>query len=458
MTYTILFVIALICVSGFVAYFGDLLGRKMGKKRLTLFNLRPRYTAIVVTTITGMLISALALATLISVNSQFRKVFFRYEQIIKQNNQLLRSNEGLINQGKRLKIEIARQEKELAVALKDAQVAKKQRDLARGSVTRLQQQIALRQKELADLRMRKGITESELKQKRSELGLMQAQLDKKQDQLRLAQAQMAQAEQQLGVVEAKLKNTQDQLTEINSLGTTAADLALSLRFNDIAFREGEELARGTIDPTLTNMELRHAIHALLDSASDKALKGGAKSGGNGRAVNLRFQEFGGKQQGMLVKWDEAGNVEDAANQIGSFKGEVLVQVLCGQNSLANEQVPVDLQIKLNKIAFMKDRPIASKKIDGSQSQGYILLALNNFLQTDVAEAAMAKGVVPIAGQDPRTALGANRQAQADELLDLVAQIKAIDASATVRVFATGDVHTADSLNMSNMRFAVEKAR
>ena len=67
MRYSIFFAIVLVLVSGFIAYFGDLLGRRMGKKRLTLFGLRPRHTAIGVTTITGMIIAALALITLISI-------------------------------------------------------------------------------------------------------------------------------------------------------------------------------------------------------------------------------------------------------------------------------------------------------------------------------------------------------------------------------------------------------
>lgn len=458
MTYTVLFVIALICVSGFVAYFGDLLGRKMGKKRLTLFKMRPRHTAIVVTTITGMLISAIALTTLISVNDQFRRVFFRGEQIIKHNNRLIKANQNLAKLGDKLRTEVTRQKQELAAAFKDAKLAKKQRDLAKSAVTRLQQQIAVRQRELADLRMRKQITESELKQKRSELGLMQAQLDRVQDQLRLAQVRVAQTEQQLGAAEAKLKDTQDRLMVSSLQEAMATDMALGLRFKDIAFRQGDELARGIINPSLTDTELRHEIHLLLEKASDKALEEGAKVGPNGRAVNLRYQKFTDKADALLIGSDEATNVKNAADKIATVNTDVLVQVVCGTNALRNESVPVEVRLYLNVISFKGGDLIASATIDGRQSEGYILLALNSFLQTDVAKAAMAAGIVPVAGQDARTALGANRQAQADELLDLVAKIKAMNAIADVSVYATGDVRAADTLNMSNIRFTVEKAK
>ncbi len=457
MTYTVLFVIALICVSGFIAYFGDLIGRRMGKKRLTLFNMRPRYTAIVVTTVTGMLISALALAALVSVNDQFRRVFFRGEQIIRQNSALLKSNEGLVRLGGKLKKDIARQEKELALALKDAQLAKKQRDLAQKSVARLQREIAIRQKELADLRTRTGIAESELEQKRSELGLMQAQLDKEQEQLRLARAQVAETEKQLGAAEAKLKNTQEAFVRTFTEGSTAVDLALDLRFKEIAFRLGDELARGVVDPRLTNIELRHEIHLLLDKASDRAREKGARIGPNNRAVNLRDQQLISADS-LRVKWNEATNVENTANRIASAVRPVLVQVVCASNAMRDEQVPVDIVLYLNDLVFKNGDRIATRQVDGSQSEGYILLALNSFLQTDVAKAAMLAGVVPVAGQDPRTALGPNRQAQADELLNLVNKIKGIDGMADVTVYATTDIRAADTLNMNNIRFGVAKGK
>jgi len=47
----------LVILSGVIAYIGDILGKKIGKKRLTLFNLRPRQTAAVVTIATGILIT-----------------------------------------------------------------------------------------------------------------------------------------------------------------------------------------------------------------------------------------------------------------------------------------------------------------------------------------------------------------------------------------------------------------
>jgi uncharacterized protein (DUF3084 family) len=95
MTFTIGFILILIAVSGLIAYLGDLLGRRMGKRRLTLFGLRPRHTAIIVTTITGMLIATLTFAVLISVSKDLRDMLLHGEQLKRDNVSLQAKNKNL---------------------------------------------------------------------------------------------------------------------------------------------------------------------------------------------------------------------------------------------------------------------------------------------------------------------------------------------------------------------------
>lgn len=455
MTYTILFVIALICVSGFIAYFGDVLGRRMGKKRLTLFNLRPRHTAIVVTTITGMIISSLALATLFSVNSQFRKVLLRGEQILTQNKQLSSANIDLAKRSQQLRLQVARQKQELAKAQQDAVLAKKQRDNAVQRVASLRREIATRQQELAELRKQKSIAQSELDLRRADLRLAQVELRNAETKLSSAQSELATAQQQLGAAKAELEKTQDLLKEANATGEDAADLALDLRLKDLAFRQGDELARGVINPAKSNLELRRDIHTLLEQASQKALEAHAKIGSNGRAVNVRYRQLADKSH-MLIITDEPTCVAMAVDKIESSNDDVLVQVICGTNALPSEQVPVELRLFMNELVYSSGDKIGDTKIDGRESEGYILLALNSFLQSGIAKTAVQAGLIPIPGQDSKTDLGSNRQAQADELLKIVAKIKAMNAVANVTVYATAAIHASDSLNMDNIRLAVDK--
>ena len=52
----ILFIIAI--MGGLIAYMGDKLGTKVGKRKMSLFGLRPKHTSIIVTIVTGLLVAA----------------------------------------------------------------------------------------------------------------------------------------------------------------------------------------------------------------------------------------------------------------------------------------------------------------------------------------------------------------------------------------------------------------
>lgn len=61
MTSGYILIVAILLLGGVIATLGDRIGTKVGKARLSLFNLRPRKTATLVTVITGSLISATTL-------------------------------------------------------------------------------------------------------------------------------------------------------------------------------------------------------------------------------------------------------------------------------------------------------------------------------------------------------------------------------------------------------------
>ena len=48
-------------LAGGIAMLGNQLGRKIGRKKMTVFGMRPRHTSIFITTITGSLIAILTL-------------------------------------------------------------------------------------------------------------------------------------------------------------------------------------------------------------------------------------------------------------------------------------------------------------------------------------------------------------------------------------------------------------
>jgi uncharacterized protein (DUF3084 family) len=72
-------VVAILILGGVIATVGDRIGTRVGKARLSLFNLRPRKTAVLISILTGSLISGTTLALLFGLSSQLRKGVFEYD-------------------------------------------------------------------------------------------------------------------------------------------------------------------------------------------------------------------------------------------------------------------------------------------------------------------------------------------------------------------------------------------
>lgn len=79
-----LFIIFLLILGGLISTLGDLLGSKIGKARFSILKLRPKKTAILITILTGSLISASSLFLVILVNRQLRVGLFRLGDLQKR--------------------------------------------------------------------------------------------------------------------------------------------------------------------------------------------------------------------------------------------------------------------------------------------------------------------------------------------------------------------------------------
>jgi uncharacterized protein (DUF3084 family) len=80
-------ILVVLFLGGLIATLGDRIGTKVGKARLSLFNLRPRKTAVLVTVFTGVLISASTLGVLLLASSGFRDMLLRFDVIRSSLNQ-----------------------------------------------------------------------------------------------------------------------------------------------------------------------------------------------------------------------------------------------------------------------------------------------------------------------------------------------------------------------------------
>jgi Protein of unknown function (DUF3084) len=78
------FLLLIVVVSGGIAYLADNLGRKLGKKRLTIFGLRPRHTAALGVILTGVFVSLLTILFVGIVSYDVRSWLLHGRQAIQQ--------------------------------------------------------------------------------------------------------------------------------------------------------------------------------------------------------------------------------------------------------------------------------------------------------------------------------------------------------------------------------------
>ena len=81
-------VLLIIILAGGIAYVGDRVGHQVGRKRLTLFGLRPKYTSTIVAVGTGMAIALIVTLVALAASNYVRTAFFTMGTLTRQINQL----------------------------------------------------------------------------------------------------------------------------------------------------------------------------------------------------------------------------------------------------------------------------------------------------------------------------------------------------------------------------------
>ncbi|WP_027339477.1 DUF3084 domain-containing protein [Halonatronum saccharophilum] len=82
--YGLKLIITLVITAGVIAYVGDKIGMKIGKKRLSIFGLRPKHTSILITVVTGMLIAISSLMLLMAASEEVRMALFDMRSLLER--------------------------------------------------------------------------------------------------------------------------------------------------------------------------------------------------------------------------------------------------------------------------------------------------------------------------------------------------------------------------------------
>ena len=121
-----LLILALLLLGGVLSTLGDRLGSKVGKARLSLMGMRPRRTAVLITVLTGSLISGISLGLMLLVSDRLRTGLFELDQL---ERRLRDSRQALLHSREQLQ----RSER-------DRRQAEGERRQARGQLAQAEQQ------------------------------------------------------------------------------------------------------------------------------------------------------------------------------------------------------------------------------------------------------------------------------------------------------------------------------
>ena len=415
--YGILLIIALVIMSGVIAYVGDIVGRRMGRKRLSIFGLRPRHTAIVISVAAGMLITLLTLGAAMTVSKDVQDGFLRVAEMRQEQRSLTERLASLDG-------DLKESEEALARARRDAEA-----QLA---------ELGAAQLELGDTRGKLQETDAALREEQEKLAEAFAEEERMKDTLT-----------DLGGKYADLRTTyQKLLRDIDKLEAWREWLTrgvVSERGTPILFGAGQALGAEVIDgkaPVARIDERLDSFVARLDRMVREA--GALPLAGDERAVVIG-KPLPDAEAGTLT-WASPEQVLNAvAEGVRESGREVIVRAFSVMNTHTGEPVPVDFKLFHNELVFRQGEVLAETVLDGRLSSPALMEALVSLLRDEVGEKARASNVMPRPGSGGSSVFGSPREAVGqmsfEKLFAAIERLEQVSGPARVTAVAAVDVWT-----------------
>ena len=397
----ILLIAVLVITGGAIAFIGDRLGTKIGKKRLSIFGLRPRHTSIIITIFTGIVITTLTFGVMAAASENVRTALFGLEEL---NRTMQETKNNLLHT--QADLDAAKSEQERT----DAALQQSKAD-----VTRLNEQQKTLEEEAS--RLQAGI--AELEGAKAELTARNEELSGNNQKLLADNTNLTADNENLTADNKKLEERTRQLR---------AGL-ITVREGDIAFRAGEIIASGVIRGGRSNEEVAADMEMLAALAN--------------RNVSARF----GSDRSDEDIWIYRPEYEAAVETIAKSKQDIVVRIAAASNLVRGEEVRTTLELYPNSIIyrdkeFIIARPYELGLADDSEAEQTVM----NFLK-DVNFAATSKGILP----DPlRGTVGVMEGAQ---FYDVVAKLKGQRGPVILLAYANGDTDASGPLRL---KIEVEK--
>ncbi len=242
---------------------------------------------------------------------------------------------------------------------------------------------------------------------------------------------------------------QDQLlTENRSLvrrNQAQQSLLSASEGHSLIFRREEELGRTVVSASQPPASLRRELAVFLDQVELTAHQRGAGGLDNSPAIVIAAPG-GGADSSAEAREAVLDALSESIAVQGGSQPSVVVVADARYNTFKGEPVKLDLKPYANDLVFPKGTVIASRAINGEQSQTIILGLLQAFLTDQVRVAARKRGIIPV--PDPQS--GEPQVGQPidyDTSLILVKQIQQAGPDARITAAAAADTYSADLLRL-----------
>ena len=337
--YGIMLIVVLVLTGGVIAFIGDRLGSKVGKKKLSLFGLRPRHTSILITTVT---FGILAIAS-----KDVRTALFGMNKLKAELNEkqsmLEEASGALVNVKNDLnttKEEYAKSKKDLEETQEDLEIAQQAAELLR------QEQVALQNRN------------QELWSDNQTL-IEHNQSLAENNQFLLANNESLKADN------LELEKTNNDLQE----GIE------NIRERPIIYRVGELLASGVIKKTDDPVKIQNDLNQIIALANSKIID--------------RLGTEGSKD-GV---WIYPIEYQKAMDRLKQAKGDTVIRLIVAANLVKGDPVLTELEMHPNRVVYQENEFVYQKiynvPIDGSNSE----MLISDFLR-NVNMTAINNGILP----------------------------------------------------------------
>lgn len=379
----------LIVVSALVSWAGDVIGMKLGKKRLTFLHIRPKYTSRIISMLTGIGIAVATLLVLSTASEQVRTALFSMQFVQKQVTDLtaeLQKNRNSLGQ-----MEIDLFESRGDLSQKQDELTQVEDKLAAGT-----RKLKLAQDELTEMRETRRKTLEE-----------QAVLQQENDKLLSESKKLASSVKQLKSQSDALKSGIQRLRE-----------------GRIAAFTGELLAQGVVsDSAITEQQVDQNVQRLRSEA---------------RA--LLAYRFGKKPDAVKAPSITKESIDAVSSRLTRSPGRWVLRLTALGNAVEGESVQSQLEAFRSKLVYKADTSLYSHTFDADTQRQEIEETVFQALKS-LNQRAVRDGVV----RDPLTGnVGSIDTGEFIAALDKIAQNK---KSIKLEILTAQDIYTEGPLRV-----------